>query len=164
MTHSSYVVDGNGNYTFKGSISPEEVIVVALSILERQFCRGKALTSPDVTKQYLSLHLGRLEQEIFSCLFLDNGHRIISFDHMFTGTIDGAAVYPREIVKQALGHNAAAVILVHNHPSGIAEPSDADRNITGRIKDSLSLVDIRVLDHLVVGGAQIMSFAERGLL
>jgi DNA repair protein RadC len=97
-------------------------------------------------------------------LFLDNRHRVISFDQMFTGTIDGASVHPREVVKRALQHNAAAVILTHNHPSGIAEPSRADISLTRRLTDSLALIDVRVLDHIVVGGVETVSFAERGLI
>ena len=97
-------------------------------------------------------------------LHLDNRHRVIAFEELFRGTLDGASVHPREVVKQALHHNSAACILVHNHPSGIAEPSDADRRLTQRLKDALALVDIRTLDHFVVGGAEVVSFAERGLL
>ncbi len=103
-------------------------------------------------------------QEIFCCLFLDTRHRVLAFEELFRGTLDGAAVYPREVVKKALAHNAAAVILAHNHPSGVAEPSRADEALTQRLKDALALVDIQVLDHLVVGDGDITSFAERGLL
>jgi DNA repair protein RadC len=101
--------------------------------------------------------------EVFACLFLDTRHRVIAFEELFRGTIDGASVHPRELVRRALEHNAAAVILAHNHPSGVAEPSAADRQITTRLKDALALVDVRVLDHCVVGD-EIVSFAERGLL
>jgi DNA repair protein RadC len=95
---------------------------------------------------------------------MDNRHRVICFEEMFRGTIDGASVHPREIVKQALAHNAAAVILAHNHPSGVAEPSHADKALTQRLKEALSLVDIRVLDHFIVGDGQSLSFAESGLI
>jgi DNA repair protein RadC len=108
--------------------------------------------------------LGHLPHEVFSCLFLDTRHRLIRYEEMFRGTIDGAAVYPREIVKQALSFNAAAVILSHNHPSGDAEPSEADRSITIRVSKALSLVDVRLLDHLVVGADEVVSLAERGWL
>ena len=101
---------------------------------------------------------------MFACLFLDNRHRVIAFDELFSGTIDGAAVHPREVVKRALGHNAAAVILAHNHPSGVAEPSRADEAITRRLKEALATVEIRVLDHLVVGDGEMVSLAERGLI
>ena len=125
--------------------------------------RGDALCSPAQTRQYLQLQLGSYEYEVFAVLFLDNRNRVIAFDKMFRGTIDGASVYPREVVREALKHNAAAVIFSHNHPSGVAEPSHADEQITQRLKDALALVDIRVLDHFVVGD-EIVSFAERGLL
>jgi DNA repair protein radc len=122
------------------------------------------LTCPKTTRDYLTAQLRAYPHEVFACLFLDNRHHIISFDKMFNGTIDGASVYPREVVKRALGHNAAAVIFAHNHPSGIAEPSSADISLTQRLKTALELVDIRVLDHFIVGNSQAVSFAERGLL
>ncbi len=125
---------------------------------------GDALTSPTDTRDYLAAQLGHYRHEVFSCLFLDNRNRVLSFDEMFSGTIDGASVHPREVVKRALKHNAAAVILAHNHPSGVAEPSSADRSITRRLGDALALVDIRLLDHLVIGDGETVSFAERGLL
>jgi DNA repair protein RadC len=102
--------------------------------------------------------------EVFCCLHLDNRHRLIAFDELFRGTIDGASVHPREVVRQALARNAAAVILAHNHPSGVAEPSQADELITHRLKEALALVDIRLLDHLIVGDGSCVSFAEKGLL
>jgi DNA repair protein RadC len=126
--------------------------------------RGDALCNADDTRRFLTVQLRELPHEVFACLFLDNRHRIISFEEMFRGTINGASVHPREVVKRALSHNAAALILAHNHPSGIAEPSQADRQLTQRLKDALALVDIRVLDHLVVGDGEIVSFAEQGLL
>lgn len=126
--------------------------------------RGSVLESPQHTRQYLSLRLRDYAFEVFACLFLDNRHRVIEFEELFRGTIHGASVHPREVVKKALGHNAAAVIFAHNHPSGVAEPSQADQQITRRLVDALALVDVRVLDHLVVGDGEIVSFAERGLL
>ncbi len=126
--------------------------------------RNDVISSPEDTRHYILAHLRPYEHEVFACLFLDNQHRVISFDEMFSGTIDGASVYCREVVKAGLQHNAAAVILAHNHPSGIAEPSQADRRITERLIESLSLVDIRVLDHVVVGDLETVSFAERGYL
>ncbi len=125
---------------------------------------GDALTSPADTRGYLSAQLRHYSHEVFACLFLDNRNRVLSFDEMFFGTIDGASVHPREVVKRALKHNAAAVILAHNHPSGVAEPSSADRSITRRLADALALVDIRLLDHFVIGDGETVSFAERGLL
>ncbi|AMG03368.1 RadC family protein [Vibrio mimicus] len=124
--------------------------------------RGDALTSPQQTKLYLSSILRDRQREAFYILFLDNQHRVIRDEILFEGTIDAASVYPREVVKRALYHNAAAVILAHNHPSGVAEPSQADRRITDRLRDALSLVEIRVLDHFVVGDGEVVSFAERG--
>lgn len=125
--------------------------------------RGEALSSPQVVRQFLLTRLRDMPFEVFACLFLDNRHRVIAFEELFRGTIDGAQVHPREVVKRALDHNAAAVIFAHNHPSGIAEPSGADRHITSRLVDALALVDIRVLDHFVVGDT-VVSFAEQGLI
>ena len=110
------------------------------------------------------MHLGNRDHEIFAAIFLDNRHRLIAIRELFRGTIDGASVHPREVAKEALQHNAAAVILAHNHPSGVAEPSHADELITQRLKDALALIDIRILDHVIVAGAHTVSFAARGLL
>jgi len=132
--------------------------------LEQKLEREPALTSPELTRNFLMAKLRDLKHEVFSLLYLDNQHRVIKYEELFRGTIDGAAVYPREVVKKALANNAAAVILVHNHPSGIAEPSHADRAITERLKKALELVDIRTLDHLIVGDGYCDSFAERGWL
>lgn len=126
--------------------------------------RGNALESPEQTRNYLRARLRHLPHEVFSCLFLDNRHRVISGEELFRGTLDGASVHPREVVKAALAHNAAAVIFAHNHPSGVAEPSGADRQITRRLVEALALVDIRVLDHFVIGEGEETSFAERGWL
>jgi len=126
--------------------------------------RGDALADPGATRRYLSARLRDHPFEVFACLFLDNRHRVIGFDELFRGTIDGASVHPREVVRRALGHNAAAVILAHNHPSGVAEPSAADQSLTRRLKDALGLVDVRVLDHFVIGDGEAVSFAERGWL
>jgi len=141
----------------------DDIINEAIAILNSRIKRGDALCSPKQTKDYLTLQLSQEECEIFSCLWLDNRNRVIRFERMFRGTIDGASVYPREVVKSALKHNAASVIFAHNHPSGVAEPSNADEQITKRLKKALELVDIRVLDHIVIGD-ECVSFAERGLL
>ncbi|CAN5344910.1 DNA repair protein RadC [soil metagenome] len=139
-----------------------------LEISRRHFAeklqRSDGLTSPRATREFLLARLRDLGHEVFCCLFLDNRNRVIHFEELFRGTIDGTSVYPREVVKQALARNAAAVIFAHNHPSGVAEPSQADECITGRLKEALALVDIRVLDHLVIGDGVCVSFAERGLL
>ena len=125
---------------------------------------GAAICSPADTEAFLQARLQHLGHELFCCLYLDNRHRVLRFDEMFRGTIDGTSVYPREVVKEALAVNAAAVILAHNHPSGVAEPSQADERITRRLKSALELVDIRLLDHLVIGAGQATSMASRGLL
>ncbi|MGI9232184.1 MAG: RadC family protein [Woeseiaceae bacterium] len=125
---------------------------------------GETIRSPADTEAFLKAHMRDLDHELFCCLFLDNRHRILSFDALFRGTIDGTSVYPREVVKEALAINAAAVILAHNHPSGVAEPSQADERITRRLKSALDLVDIRVLDHLIIGDGKATSLARRGLL
>ena len=126
--------------------------------------RGDVLTSPQITKAYLCAQLGGYQQEVFACLFLDNQHRVIILEELFTGTINSASVYPREVLKKALFHNAAAVIFAHNHPSGISEPSQADKQITDKLKHALGLIDIRVLDHFIIGDGLPYSFAEHGLL
>jgi DNA repair protein RadC len=141
-----------------------EIVVAAQAILARTFRRNHALTSPRVARDYLALKYSLAEQELFIVLFLDNRHRLIECVEMFRGTIDGASVHPREVVKAALQKNAAAVILVHNHPSGVAEPSQADEIITQRLRDALALVDIRVVDHLIVAAGACTSLAERGVL
>ena len=141
----------------------QEVITHAIALLANQIKESDALCSPTATRQYLQLQLRNELAEVFCCLFLDNRNRVISFDRMFNGTIDGASVYPREVVRAAINHNAAAVIFAHNHPSGVAEPSRADEQITKRLKDALALIDVRVLDHFVVGD-EVVSFAERGLI
>ncbi len=132
--------------------------------LSESLRREGVLSSPEATRNYLKAQLRDRTYEVFVCLFLDTRHRVIAYEELFRGTIDGASVYPREVVKRALTHNAAAVIFAHNHPSGVAEPSQADRLITERLSSALALVEIRVLDHLIVGDGQPLSFAERGLL
>jgi len=140
-----------------------KVIAQALAILDSHLkSKGDAFTSPHETLTYLRLHLEREESEVFAVLFLDTQHRLIEFRRMFFGTIDAAAVYPREVVKVALNLNAAAVIFAHNHPSGDPRPSNADRQITQRLKSVLEVIDVRVLDHVVVGHNQCTSLAELG--
>ncbi len=123
-----------------------------------------SFTSPEHVRDYLQASLRDRQAEVFCVLFLDNRHRLICFEECFNGTIDGASVHPREIVRKAIHHNAAAVILAHNHPSGVAEPSQADIALTGRLKDALGLVDVRILDHFIVGDGLPISFSERGLM
>lgn len=126
--------------------------------------RDSALESPQQVRDYLKARLRHEPHEIFGCLFLDTRHRVLAFEALFHGTIDGASVYPRQVVKRALAHNAAAVILTHNHPSGVAEPSQADRQLTTRLKEALGFVDVRVLDHFIVGDGEPLSMAEYGWL
>lgn len=137
----------------------------ALEILA-SYMRGPscAFTSPDAVKQYLCLHLGNLPYEAFGMLFLDSQHRLIAYETMFRGTLTQTSVYPREVVIQALAHNAAAVVLTHNHPSGAVVPSKADETLTQTLKNALALVDIRVLDHVVVSGNKATSMAELGVM
>jgi DNA repair protein RadC len=125
---------------------------------------GATLGSPHVTREFLQMRLRDLAYEVFCCLWLDNRHRVIAFDEISKGTLDMANVHPREVVKQALSRNAAAVVVAHNHPSGVAEPSVADQMVTRRLKDALAMVEVRMIDHLVVGDGVCESFAERGLL
>ncbi len=147
------------------SVDEAQVLANARAILLRLAgASGVSLNAPSATREYLKTMLAPEERELFIVLALDNRHRLIASDVLFAGTIDGASVHPREVVKCALRHNAAAVIFAHNHPSGVAEASQADELITRRLRDALALVDIRTLDHLVVGAGQTLSFAERGLL
>ncbi|TWI57598.1 DNA repair protein RadC [Pseudomonas duriflava] len=132
--------------------------------LAERLRRDSALENPQAVKDYLKAHLRHEPHEIFGCLFLDSKHRVLAFEALFHGTIDGASVYPRQVVKRALAHNAAALILTHNHPSGIAEPSQADRVLTHRLKEALALIDVRVLDHFIVGEGEPLSMAEYGWL
>jgi len=137
---------------------------LAKRYFEASLPRGQAIRSPADTEAFLMARLRDLPHELFCCLYLDNRHRIILFDELFRGTIDGTSVYPREVVKQALSVNAAAVIVAHNHPSGVAEPSQADERITRRLKSALELVDIRLLDHLIIGDGKSSSLASRGMI
>jgi DNA repair protein RadC len=143
-------------------------LTAALELARR--CLGEeltarpALTSPRDSAAFLKAQLAHKPYEVFACLFLDNRHRVLAFEELFRGTLDGASVHPREVVRASLRHNAAAVILAHNHPSGVAEPSAADRNITHQLRDALQLVGVRVLDHLVIGAGEPTSMAARGLI
>ncbi|MCU7805043.1 MAG: DNA repair protein RadC [Candidatus Thiodiazotropha sp. (ex Lucinoma borealis)] len=142
----------------------QAVLEMSRRYLREQLRKSDSLTNPQQTRNYLQAKLRHYPYEVFSCLFLDNRHRIICYEELFRGTIDGASVHPREVVKRALEHNAAALILAHNHPSGVAEPSRADQQITKRLKEALALVDIRVLDHIVIGEGEPVSLAERGMV
>ena len=142
----------------------QSLMELALAVMQDLHRPGLELPSPNTTRDFLRVLLADRKAEVFGCLYLDNRHRVIETAELFQGTIDGAAVYPRVVVQQALTLNAAAVMFFHNHPSGVAEPSHADEAITRRLKDALALVDIRVLDHFIVTAGESLSFAERGLL
>lgn len=140
------------------------LVQLALKVLEAGHQRGQCIESPQKTMNFLRLRLAARENEVFGALFLDNRHRILRVEELFQGTIDGAAVYPRVVVQRALTYNATALVFYHNHPSGLPEPSGADQRITQKLRDALSLVDVRVLDHIVVGVEGAVSLAERGMI
>ncbi|MCB2382155.1 DNA repair protein RadC [Shewanella sp. SR1] len=141
----------------------DEVLASAANIIAERYVKKDAYTNPQATKDFLTYKLGGYEREVFAVMLLDNQHQLLEFKELFFGTLDAASVYPREVVKAVLAINAAAVIFAHNHPSGESEPSAADKHITKRLTDALVLIDVRVLDHIVVGRTPV-SFAERGLL
>jgi DNA repair protein RadC len=143
--------------------SEEAILASAANIIAERYVKKDAYTNPQATKDFLTYKLGGYEREVFAVMLLDNQHQLLEFKELFCGTLDAASVYPREVVKAVLAVNAAAVIFAHNHPSGESEPSAADKNITKRLTDALGLIDVRVLDHIVVGRTPV-SFAERGLL
>ena len=162
QSHAKLLVrDAQGRYA---AATPEVILEVARQVIDQKMQRGEQFTSPQATKDYLQVKLAGYEHEVFAILMLDNQHRLIAYSELSRGTLDSASVHPREVVKEVLAHNAGAVILAHNHPSGHPEPSSADRSITSRLKEALALIEVRVLDHIVVGGLKTVSFAERGLL
>ena len=142
----------------------DEVISAAMHIMESKMIKGDYFQSARATAQYFQLRLGALEREVFCVMFLNNQHQMIHTEDVFLGTVDGAGVYPREVVKLALQHNAVACVFSHNHPSGTVEPSEADKRITARLAEALDLVGVRAIDHIIVSGSETMSFAERGLI
>ncbi|SFT79915.1 RadC family protein [Halomonas saccharevitans] len=165
MTHCKLVAgEVAGTYRVTAPVTEAELLQIAQRLARRRLARGRKLTQPALAFEYLQVLLQEVEHEVFSAIFLNTQHRVIRFEELFRGTIDSASVYPREVVKKALACNSAAVILVHNHPSGDPEPSDADRRITQRLKEALGLMEIRVIDHIVVGSEGCVSFAERGYL
>lgn len=146
-------------------LSDDDVIRMAVSILSHRFkLKRPSLNSPSAVRDYLKLTLSNKEHEVFVCAFLDAQNRVIAVDELFRGTLTQTSVYPREVVKAALYHNAGAIIFAHNHPSGVAEPSYADETLTQALKQALALIDVRVLDHFIVADGSVLSFAERGLL
>lgn len=141
----------------------QQILERAADIISERYVRSDVFCNPQATKDYLTYKLAGYDREVFAVMMLDNQHQLIELKELFFGTIDAASVYPREVVKAVLEVNAAAVILAHNHPSGEPEPSQADKSITKKLVDALALIDVRVLDHIVVGKTPV-SFAERGLL
>jgi DNA repair protein RadC len=158
---SLLVRDDQGRYL---PATADQILEAARLVIDQKNPRGALFTSPALVRDYLCAKLAGFEHEVFAALFLDTQYRLIEYVELFRGTIDGASVYPREVVKEALRVNAAAVIFSHNHPSRNPEPSQADKVLTQRLKEALALVEIRTLDHIVVGGEVTVSFAERGLL
>ncbi|RTZ66871.1 MAG: hypothetical protein DSZ29_02120 [Aquificaceae bacterium] len=144
-------------------VQMKAVVEMSRRYLDEKMKRGDVLKDASDVENYLKLKLRHSPYEIFSCVFLDNKHRVIEYEELFRGTIDSASVHPREVVRRVIHHNAAAVILSHNHPSGVAEPSQADHRITERLKQALSFIDVRVLDHFIIGD-EVVSFARRGLI
>lgn len=163
-THKFKAGETQGTYVLTEPVTTEEILAMANRLARARVTKGKALTSPSLTYSCLQTLLQGYEREVFAILFLDSQHRVIKFEELFQGTLDAASVYPREVVKAGLACNAAAVILVHNHPSGLPEPSRADRTLTETLRAALSTVEIRVLDHLVIGTEGRVSMAERGWL
>jgi len=143
---------------------PEQVLAAAQQIVDARMVRGMSFKDPEVACAFFRDKLGHLEREVFAAVFLDTRHRLIDYVELFQGTIDGAEVHPREVVRAALRLNAAAVLVAHNHPSGEVEPSAADRAVTSRLKQALALVDVRMLDHVIVGGRQSQSMAAKGMV
>jgi len=154
-------IHGMGQAKF---VQMQAVLEMSRRALQEEVKSGNAMNSPRAVKEYLQLLLRSRQQEVFVALFLDAQHRVIASEELFHGTLTQTSVYPREVVKRALHHNAAAVIFAHNHPSGVAEPSQSDQLLTDALKQALALVDVRVLDHFIVAGAGCLSFAEKGLM
>ena len=160
----TFIQETPTTYRLEGSINDNDLIAFATRLLTRRLRHEGLVENPSDARRLVRLKLARHQHEVFSALLFDARHRLLAYEPLFRGTLDGAAVYPREVVKVALAANAAAVIFAHNHPSGVAEPSQADRQITRRLQKALALIDIRVLDHFVVGDESTVSFAERGWL
>lgn len=158
------IQDRQGNYKPSGTITEQDILSAAETLLRAKLERQGIISNPQDAGDFLRMRLGALLHEEFHVLWLDNRHQILDCQKLFTGTVDGASVHPREVVRAALAINASAVVLAHNHPSGVAEPSSADRSITQELIAALRLIDVRVLDHLVIGAGEVVSMAARGLL
>jgi len=159
-----FISDNNGKYKATRALTEQQIMSAAKALIKKKFSKGVVIDGIETTVAYLRAQYVNYEYETFICIFLDNQHRIIKVVEMFRGTVDSASIYPREVVKKALELNASAVIFAHNHPSGVSTPSSADKSITEKLRQALGLVDIRVLDHIIIGGAESYSFAGRGLL
>jgi len=155
--------DQGGEYVTTGPVNADAILAMAKKLIQRKYQRGRVISKPEDAAEFLPLKFAALEYESFWVMFLSNQHRVLAFEEMFKGTVNQASVYPREVVKRAIKLNACAVILAHNHPSGSLEASRADINITEKLKQALSLMDIRVLDHFIVAGDSTTSMSEEGL-
>ena len=162
MPKPPYIKNDQGLYRVKGYVSPDQLVQIAADILLENLASQENLTHPKDAARFLQLSLAQEKNEHFCALFLNNKHAVLCFERLFSGTIDGAAVYPRVVAQKALEYNAAAIIFAHNHPSDNCDPSEADRAITRRLIDALALIDVRVLDHFVVSRSSWVSLAERG--
>ena len=158
------LMDQPGVYTVETPLTDEDILEKASDILLEKINNSDVISNPKDTRTFLKFKLSALEYEVFAVIFLNNRHQIITYKELFRGTIDGASVYPREVVKEALAVNATSIIIAHNHPSGVAEPSQADERITLRLKEALGFMDIRLLDHLIIGFDETVSLAERGVI
>lgn len=154
------------NNEFYSSLDADQIIATALKCLEERmsYAAGEKLSSSIAVKNYLRLQLAQEKNEIFAAIFMDNGHRLLAFEKLFCGTVNEAVVYPRIMVQKAIQHNASRVIVAHNHPSGVAEPSAADKKVTEELKNILRIVDVKLLDHIVVTTQETYSFAENDLM
>ena len=160
--HKLKAGENTGTYEITGPVTEADILLMARQLANLRLRKGRALSHPAEAQKHLQTLLADKEHEVFAVLMLDTRHRVITLQEMFRGTLDGASVYPREVVKAALQNNAAAVILVHNHPSGDPEPSQADHNLTRKLKEALALVEVRTLDHIIVGHEGCVSLAELG--
>lgn len=159
-----FIADKTGKYRARAALTEDQIIKAAKTLLNKRIQKGDAMTSPALVRAWLQASYRDLEHEVFICMFLDNQNQMIKAEELFRGTINGASVYPREVVKRALQLNAAAVMFAHNHPSGITEPSHADKQLTAKLKEALGLIDIQTLDHFIIGNGEAYSFVEHDLI
>ena len=158
------VTDVPGKYQITGSLDADEIIALAIKLARNKLKKGTMFNSPSAVTDYLQAIYATEEKEVFAMIHLDSQHRVIELETLFTGTIASASVYPREIIKSVMNKNSCKLILCHNHPSGLAEPSSSDKAITTKIINALNFIDVEVLDHIIVGTESTVSFAERGLI